>query len=147
MHNWKRNRHIYWVLFLISSIFLPIHIYVLYYGQTAWYLGEIALIGGIMGCWIVYSDEDGELKMEKKRQEIALVGPFSATFAVAWFLGPFFWAADRIAKNVLHAPIFEFPSFWAIFFTYLIGFELFYWIALYLSPKIENRLNKGMDRQ
>ena len=142
MNNQKGKGSGVGILYLIGLLFLPIHIGVfLYIGNNNWYLLEVALIGAIIGVFTVWNEEI--INNENKMIQSAFIGLIGSVFLVVVVFGPFILIGNWIIENIIHIqlPMDKSPA-WLIFLYFFVGYELFYWLAIFLFPT-----NKKMSRK
>jgi len=136
-------------MLLIGLLFLPIHVGIfIFLGKNSWLPLELALIGAIIGVYRVWSENE-DTKDKSKLLEMALLGLLQSFFLTVIVFGPLILLTNWLLRNIGHLPIpeSEDPAWLRILFN-LVGFELFYWLAIFLVPRIRAKSSgekKGSD--
>jgi len=125
-------------MLLIGLLFVPIHVGIfILLGKNNWLPLEFALIGAIVGVFRVWSENENT-KDKDKLIEMAVLGLIQSLFIAVIVFGPFILLANSVIKNIFHIPILKDESPAGLKFVSLfLGFELFYWLAIYFLPKLE----------
>lgn len=125
-------------LYLIGLLFLPIHVGIfILLGKNGWLPLEFALIGAIIGVFRVWSEEENT-KDKDKRIEMAVLDLIQSLGLAVIVFGPIILIANLLIQQFFHVPIPKDLSPAGMkFIALFVGYEAFYWLAIYFLPKIE----------